>query len=127
LTIGEIGGKVAEEQYKEAIEMATLARMATAVASAHPASEEDREVLVEAVELLSGERYLKVGEVALMLGVSSPGTIRNWLDRGHFGQDILRTDDGTRLFRLEDVIAVKGRMAQTRSENESGDLDIPDY
>lgn len=107
--------------------MATLTRMADAVARAHPASDEDREILVEAAELLSGRRYLKVGEVADMLGVSSPGTIRNWLEKGRFGPNVLRSEDGTRLFRLEDVQAVQRRMEQTRSENERGEIEFTDY
>jgi len=105
--------------------MATLADMAAVVARAEPAYAEDREILVETYELLRGNRYLKVGEVAGMVG-ASPGTVRNWLEKGYFGRNVYRSDDGTRLFRIQDVQAVIDRMERTRAENENGIVDIPD-
>jgi len=107
--------------------MATMTQMAEAISRARPANDEDREILVEASGILSGEQLLKVGQVAEMLGVTSPGTIRNWLEEGYFGGDVLRTANGTRLFRLADVLAVKERMAKTRAENEAGVVEFTDY
>ncbi len=106
--------------------MATMAQMAAVVARAHPATDGDREILVEVSEMLNGQKLLKVGKVAEMLGVSSPTTIRNWLERGYFGGDVIRTEDGTRLFRLSDVLAAKTRMEQTRAENEAGVVEFTD-
>lgn len=107
--------------------MATMAQMATVVARAHPATTEDREILVEASEILSGQKLLKVGKVVEMLGVSSPSTIRNWLEEGYFGDDVIRTENGTRLFRLADVLAAKARMEQTLAENAAGTVEFTDY
>lgn len=107
--------------------MATMMEMAEAVRRARPASHEDADILVEASGILAGEQLLKVGQVANILGVSSPSTVRNWLERGYFAGTVLRTDDGTRLFRLEDVLAVKARMQLTRDENEAGVVEFTDY
>jgi len=42
--------------------MATMAQMATVVARAHPATTEDRQILVEASEILSGQKAPQSGE-----------------------------------------------------------------
>jgi predicted DNA-binding transcriptional regulator AlpA len=112
---------------KKAAIMSTLKEMAIAVARAVPDRAEDAAILRYAADLLAGQQLLKVGEVAKILGVSSPTTIRNWLERGAFGADTIRSADGTRWFRMADVMAVKSRMEQTDVENEAGNIEFPDY
>ena len=106
--------------------MTDLAGMAAAVARAHPATEADRRDLAAASAVLSGNRLLRVSEVARILGVSSATTVRNWLEQGQF-PGAVRTTGGHRLFRLEDVLAVKERMDLTRVENAAGRVEFDDF
>src|SRR5450756_1680517 len=62
--------------------MTALATLATAVARATPATPEDKARLQEVEQLLCGEKLMSVSAVARMLGVSSPTTIHNWLEKG---------------------------------------------
>lgn len=106
--------------------MTPLAVLARAVAEATPATQEQEAQLQEAAAILSGETFLSVSDVAERLGVSSPTTIHNWLEKGYF-PGATRTAGGHRRFRLADVVAVEERMRLTDAENEAGDLDFPDY
>ncbi len=106
--------------------MTSLSTLATVVARATPATKEDQAQLKEAAELLTGDRLLSVGDVARLLGVSSPTTIHNWLEKGYF-PGAIRTVGGQRRFPLADVLAVKDDIRQTRAENASGHLEIGDY
>ena len=86
--------------------MTALATLATAVARATPATPEDKARLQEVERLLNGERLMTVSAVARMLGVSSPTTIHNWLEKGYF-PGAIRTPGRQRRFRLADVLAVQ--------------------
>lgn len=63
-------------------------------------------------------------EVAKMLGVSSPNTVKNWLEGGAF-PGATKTLGGHWRFPLKDVEAVKARMEWVREKNARGDLAIP--
>ena len=106
--------------------MTALATLATAVARATPARAEDRARLLEVAQLLNGERLVSVRIVAQMLGVSSPTTIHNWLEKGYF-PGAVRTAGGQRRFRLAEVLAVREQIRQTKARNASGHLEIPDF
>lgn len=106
--------------------MTLLATLAMAVARATPAKAEDQAQLREVAQLLRGEKLLGVSTVARMLGVSSPTTIHNWLEKGYF-PGAIRTAGGQRRFRLEDVLAAQKEIKRTRARNASGHLEIPDY
>lgn len=106
--------------------MTALSVLASAVAEAKPATAEQEAHLKEAAAVLAGERLLSVGEVAERLGVSSPTTIHNWLEKGFF-PGAFRTIGGHRKFPISDVVAVEERMRLTDAENEAGELDFPDY
>jgi excisionase family DNA binding protein len=87
----------------------------------------DADGLYQELRKVYGDRQLKVAEVAKILGVSSPQTIRNWLEEGVFPGVDRRTVGGHRRFRLEDVCAVMARMAHTAAENDAGSLVIEDF
>jgi DNA-binding transcriptional MerR regulator len=103
-----------------------LIAIADAIARATPADPTDAALLAEAQDLLSGEQTLSVSETARLLGVSSPATIHNWLEHGHF-PGAFRTIGGHRRFRLADIVRVQARIAQTKAENASGHIEVPDY
>src|SRR5688572_8881589 len=96
-----------------------LSDMAIAVRRARPAVPADERPLHELQDLIAGRRLLKVGEVAEILGVSSPTTIHNWVKRGVFPSASI-TVGGHRLFRLADVIALRDEIDRTAAENASG-------
>jgi hypothetical protein len=89
--------------------MTALATLATAVARATPATPEDKVRLQEVEQLLCGEKLMSVSAVARMLGVSSPTTIHNWLEKGYFPG------------------AVQEQIRQTEARNASGHLEFPDF
>lgn len=67
---------------------------------------------------------------AKLLGVSSPNTVKNWLEGGHF-PGAYRTMGGSKMgghwrFPRADVLAVKARMEALREKNRAGDLSPPD-
>jgi hypothetical protein len=62
--------------------------------------------------------------VAKMLGVSSPNTVKNWLEGGAF-PGATKTLGGHWRFPLKDVEAVKARMEWVREKNAKGDLTLP--
>ena len=88
--------------------------------------EHDRRNLAELSQALTGARELSVGEVAEILGVSSPTTIRNWLDKGYF-PGATRTPGGQRRFKLADVLAVKESIDRTHAVNNSGHIEFRDF
>lgn len=99
--------------------MTSLATLAKAQERAIAACPEEGAHLEEIREMLAGERLLSVGEVAEILGVSSPTTVRNWLESGSFPGTQL-TAGGHRRFRLADVLDVRARMELTAYENATG-------
>ena len=106
--------------------MTALATLAIAVARATPATPQDKARLQEVERLLKGERLLTVSAVARMLGVSSPTTIHNWLDKGYF-PGAVRTAGRQRRFHLADVLAVQEQIRATEARNASGHLEFPDF
>lgn len=107
----------------------TLDELATAVGRAIPAAPEDEPKLAEARAILSGEKLLSVGQVADLLGIGSPTTVRNWLENGYF-PNAVRTAGGHRRFRLEDVLKVEASLVRRRRGDDSvpavtdlGDID----
>ncbi len=64
-------------------------------------------------------------EAAKELGVSSPNTVKNWLEGGFF-PGAFRTKGGHWRFPRDEVIAVKRRMAELRTRNTQRDLLPPD-
>ena len=57
--------------------------------------------------------YIKIGEVARMLGVST-GAVRDWVERGKL--TCTRTPGGTRLFEKEDVEKLISKMCADKAE-----------
>ena len=106
--------------------MTALATLATAVARATPATPQDKARLEEVERLLNGESLLTVSAVARMLGVSSPTTIHNWLEKGYF-PGAVRTVGRQRRFRLADVLAVQEEIRATEARNASGHLEFADF
>jgi excisionase family DNA binding protein len=104
----------------------TLSDMAIALSRARPAVPADERPLHELQDLIAGRKLLSVSDVANMLGVSSPTTIHNWVERGAFPCASV-TVGGHRRFRLGDVIALKRQIDQTAAENASGRVEIPDF
>lgn len=78
------------------------------------------EALEAARRELDGE-LLTTDEAARLLGVTSPATVRNWLEGGHF-PGALRGEDGQWRFSREGVLAAKEFMADIRRRNAAGDL-----
>lgn len=103
-----------------------LSDMAIAVSRARPAVPADERPLHDLQDLIAGRRLLKVGEVAEILGVSSPTTIHNWVERGVFPCASL-TVGGHRRFRFADVVALRDQIDQTDAENAAGRIEIPDF
>jgi hypothetical protein len=103
----------------------TLDELATAVSRATPATPDDAPRLQEATALLSGEKLLSVGQVTELLGISSPTTVRNWLEGGYF-PNATRTAGGHRRFPLKDVLRVEAMIARTRAANASDRASVTD-
>jgi len=68
---------------------------------------------------------LTSGQAAALLGVSSPNTVKNWLEAGHF-PGAFKTAGGHWRFLRSEVEAVKERMDALREKNRRGDLTPPD-
>lgn len=68
---------------------------------------------------------LTSGQAATLLGVSSPNTVKNWLEAGHF-PGAFKTAGGHWRFLRKEVEAAKERMDALREKNRAGDLTPPD-
>ncbi len=64
-------------------------------------------------------------QAAELLGISSPSTIRNWLEGGHFPGASL-TPEGYWEFTLAGVLEAKACMSVIQEKNRTGDLSLPD-
>ena len=60
-------------------------------------------------------------QAAELLGVSSPNTVKNWLQGGHF-PGAFRTNGGHWRFPRAEVVAVKERMNELRMRNRRGEI-----
>jgi len=69
---------------------------------------------------------LTSGQAAALLGVSSPNTVKNWLEAGHF-PGACKTTGGHWCFLRADVEAVKARMDVLRERNRRGDMTPPEH
>lgn len=64
-------------------------------------------------------------QAAALLGVSSPNTVKNWLEGGCF-PDAWRTAGGHWRFPRATVLALRERMDALRTRNAAGDLTPPE-
>lgn len=64
---------------------------------------------------------LSTGQAASLLGVSSPNTVKNWLEAGHF-PGAFKTAGGHWRFLRSEVEEVKERMNALRERNRRNDL-----
>jgi hypothetical protein len=62
-------------------------------------------------------------EAAEFLGVTSPATIKNWLEGGFFPGSY-KTQNGDWLFRRDELKATKSRIELLRQRNVQGHLDF---
>lgn len=69
---------------------------------------------------------LTSAEAAALLGVSSPNTVKKWLEGGHFPGAYKTPGKHWRLPRKE-VLAVKARLAELQAKNQAGDVSPPDH
>ena len=74
---------------------------------------------------IDDEEFLKSGEAASLLGVSSINTVKNWLEGGFF-PGARKTAGGHWRFRRSEVEAVAVRMSLLSDRNETGELSPPD-
>jgi len=81
--------------------------------------------LVRRLDALRSRAVLSSGQAAALLGVSSPNTVKNWLEAGYF-PSAFQTAGGHWRFHRDEVLAVKARMEDLRAKNRSGDLTPPD-
>lgn len=70
-------------------------------------------------------KALTSGQAAAVLGVSSPNTVKNWLEAGQF-PGATQTAGGHWRFPVEEVEAVKARMDALAERNRRGNLAPPD-
>ncbi len=70
-------------------------------------------------------KALTSGQAAELLGVSSPNTVKNWLEAGQF-RGAYQTAGGHWRFPVEEVEAVKARLDALAERNRRGDLAPPD-
>ena len=71
------------------------------------------------------KEVLTSSEAADLLGVSSPTTVKNWLESGMF-PGAYRTKGGHWRFPKEEVEKARSRMLAVRKKNESGDFSPPE-
>lgn len=69
--------------------------------------------------------YLRSGEVASLLGVSSINTVKNWLEGGHF-PGAVQTPGGHWRFLRGEVEQVAARMRELDRRNADGAFSPPD-
>ena len=74
---------------------------------------------------LRPKEMLTSTEAAALLGVSSPNTVKNWLEGGHF-PGAFKTAGGHWRFPRDEVEAAKARMDELRAKNRRGDLTPPE-
>lgn len=67
------------------------------------------------------QELLTSTKAAQLLGVSSPNTVKNWLEAGYF-PGAFRTAGGHWRFPLSEVLAMKQAMEDREQRNAKGDL-----
>jgi excisionase family DNA binding protein len=77
------------------------------------------------VEESRADELLTSGEVARLLGVSSPNTVKNWLEGGHF-PGAFRTQGGHWRFPRAEVLEVARRRDELAQRNQHGELTLPE-
>lgn len=85
----------------------------------------ERKDLVDRLNEHRQQDVLTSGQAASLLGVSSPNTVKNWLEAGHF-PGAFTTAGGHWRFPREEVLAVRARMDTLRDKSRRGDLTPPD-
>jgi hypothetical protein len=84
-----------------------------------PVSSPERSDLADLRELLADRKPLTAPEAAHELGLSSPQTVKNWLESGMF-PGAYQTSGGHWRFPLEEVLRVRREMQETRDRNTAG-------
>lgn len=87
--------------------------------------EAGRKDLADKLRAYRPKNALTSGQAAELLGVSSPNTVKNWLEGGYF-PNAYQTPGGHWRFPREDVAAVKARMDELAERSRTGDLTPPD-
>lgn len=72
------------------------------------------------------EEWLSAPDAAKLLGISSPNTLKSWVNAGHFPGDVRKTPTGRWGFNRRDVLELKRRMEELHRRNRSRDLMPPD-
>ncbi len=88
-------------------------------------SKADRTGLVEQLAPSDANDFLSSGQAAQLLGVSSPNTVKNWLNGGYF-PGAFQTVGGHWRFPRHEVQEVKSRMEKLGRQNRQRDLMPPD-
>ena len=73
----------------------------------------------------SREIFLTTQEAAQLLGISSPKTIKNWLEGGRFPGSVQQAD-GTWRFSSAYLGDVRAKIIELRLKNKMGDVALPD-
>lgn len=84
-----------------------------------------REDLAKKLVPFRPRKALTSGQAAAALGLSSPNTVKNWLEDGQF-PGAYKTAGGHWRFPAEEVEAVKARMDALGERNRRADLAPPD-
>ena len=71
-------------------------------------------------------QHLTTTKVAEMLGVSSPNTVKNWLEGGHF-PGAFKTLGGHWRFPVDEVLAMQERLRELTEKNRAGDMTPPEH
>lgn len=87
--------------------------------------EAGREDLARKLVSFRPRKALTTGQAAEMLGVSSPNTVKNWLEAGRF-PGAYQTPGGHWRFPVEEVEAVRARMEELAERNRNRELMPPD-
>lgn len=91
-----------------------------------PACRSDANELRSQSQRPTEDRWLRSSEVARLLGVSSPNTIKNWFEGGHFPGAVQKTFGGHWRFLERDVLEMKRRMEELHERNRKGDHEHSD-
>lgn len=73
----------------------------------------------------NGDDLLTTAEAAALLEATSPATIRNWLEGGHF-PGAHQTSNGVWRFPRQEVLAVRAASLAVQERNRQKVLELPD-
>lgn len=75
---------------------------------------------------VAGDEWVSAPAAAKLLGLSSPNTLKNWVNGGHFPGEVSKTLGKHWRFRKADVFELLHRMKERDARNRRGDLAPPD-